>query len=102
MHKGESIALVGPTGGGKSTIVNLAARFYEPNDGQVLINGVDFRDRSLQWWQAQFGIVQQILYVLQGMVHVDPEVSYHTVEGRAQIHIIDDCCLFLRSDQVAM
>ena len=68
VRKGESIALVGPTGGGKSTIVNLAARFYEPNEGQVLINGVDFRERSLQWWQAQFGIVQQVPHLFSGTI----------------------------------
>lgn len=68
VRKGESIALVGPTGGGKSTIVNLAARFYEPNAGQVLINGVDFRERSLQWWQAQFGIVQQVPHLFSGSI----------------------------------
>ncbi len=68
VRKGESIALVGPTGGGKSTIVNLAARFYEPNEGRILINGVDFRDRSLEWWQAQFGIVQQVPHLFSGTI----------------------------------
>ena len=68
VRRGESIALVGPTGGGKSTIVNLAARFYEPNEGKVLVNGVDFRERSLEWWQAQFGIVQQVPHLFSGSI----------------------------------
>ena len=68
VHEGESIALVGPTGGGKSTIVNLAARFYEPISGRILIDGVDYRDRSLQWWQSCFGIVQQVPHLFSGSI----------------------------------
>ena len=48
---GQTIALVGPTGGGKSTIVGLMCRFYEPTAGAVLINGADYRTRSLHWLQ---------------------------------------------------
>ena len=68
VQEGESIALVGPTGGGKSTIVNLAARFYEPISGRILIDGVDYRDRSLQWWQSCFGIVQQVPHLFSGSI----------------------------------
>jgi ATP-binding cassette subfamily B protein len=46
---GETIALVGPSGGGKSTIVSMVCRFYEPVEGQILINGIDYRERSLAW-----------------------------------------------------
>ncbi|MFO0963405.1 MAG: ABC transporter ATP-binding protein [Phycisphaerales bacterium] len=56
---GETIALVGPTGAGKSTIVNLAARFYEPTGGRILLDGVDMRERPLAWHQGRFGVVQQ-------------------------------------------
>ena len=68
ISKGETIALVGPTGGGKSTIANLAARFYEPITGKLLINGVDYRERSLEWWQSQFGIVQQVPHLFSGSI----------------------------------
>ena len=54
---GETIALVGASGGGKSTIVNLAARFYEPTAGGVLLNGEDLRERSLEWYQSNLGVV---------------------------------------------
>ena len=66
--EGESIALVGPTGGGKSTIVNLAARFYEPVTGRILVDGVDYRERSLTWWQSRFGVVQQVPHLFSGSI----------------------------------
>ncbi|MDF3058892.1 MAG: transporter ATP-binding protein [Rariglobus sp.] len=68
VNAGETIALVGPSGGGKSTIVSLVGRFYEPTEGQVLINGVDYRERSLAWFQGQLGIVLQTPHLFKGTV----------------------------------
>lgn len=65
---GETIALVGPSGGGKSTIVSLLCRFYEPTSGQILIDGIDFRDRSLAWLQSQLGIVLQTPHLFKGTI----------------------------------
>lgn len=65
---GQTIALVGASGGGKSTIVNLAARFYEPTGGEILINGRDLRDRSLAWYQSNLGIVLQGPHLFSGSV----------------------------------
>jgi ATP-binding cassette, subfamily B, bacterial len=65
---GETIALVGASGGGKSTIVSTVCRFYEPTSGAVLINGVDYRDRSLAWYQSQLGIVLQTPHLFKGTV----------------------------------
>ena len=56
---GQSIALVGPTGGGKTTLASLLARFYEPQEGRILYDGIDSRDRSLSWLCRQLGVVQQ-------------------------------------------
>ena len=56
---GQIIALVGETGSGKSTIVNLICRFYEPTAGNILIDGVDYRRRSQLWLQSHLGYVLQ-------------------------------------------
>jgi ATP-binding cassette subfamily B protein len=68
VRAGESIAIVGPTGGGKTTIVSLACRFYEPTSGQILINGIDYRRRSLKWLQSNLGMVLQQPYLFSGSV----------------------------------
>lgn len=66
VHAGETIAIVGPTGGGKSTLVNVICRFYEPTAGQVLIDGLDYRKRSLDWLQSNLGMVLQNAHVFSG------------------------------------
>jgi len=68
VNAGETIALVGASGGGKSTIVNLAARFYEPTGGAILVNGNDLRERSLAWYQSNLGIVLQGPHLFSGSV----------------------------------
>jgi len=59
VRAGQTIALVGATGGGKSTIVSLVSRFYEPCAGSILIDGIDYRERGLAWLQSKLGIVLQ-------------------------------------------
>lgn len=68
VKKGETIALVGETGSGKSTIVNLLCRFYEPNSGEVLIDGKDYRERSLLWLQSNLGYVLQSPHLFSGTI----------------------------------
>jgi len=68
VRAGQTVALVGPSGGGKTTIVSLVSRFYEPTSGAVLINGVDERERSLGWLQSQLGIVLQQPHLFRGPV----------------------------------
>lgn len=65
---GQTIAIVGPTGGGKSTLVNVLARFYEATQGSVLINGIDYRCYSQHWLQSRLGVVLQDNHIFSGTI----------------------------------
>ncbi len=65
---GESIALVGPTGAGKSTIVNLLSRFYDATGGSVRIDGNDVRDVTLHSLRSQMGVMQQDGFIFSGSI----------------------------------
>jgi ATP-binding cassette subfamily B protein len=66
--KGSMVAIVGETGAGKSTLVNLVCRFYEPTEGQVLIDGRDARERSQLWLHSHIGYVLQTPHLFSGTV----------------------------------
>ncbi len=68
VEPGESVALVGPTGAGKSTIVNLISRFYEVSDGAVKIDGNDVRDVDLHSMRDQMGIMLQDSFIFSGSI----------------------------------
>lgn len=66
--QGTNVAIVGETGAGKSTLVNLVCRFYEPTSGQVLIDGRDARERSQLWLHSNIGYVLQTPHLFSGTV----------------------------------
>lgn len=66
--KGQRIAIVGETGAGKSTLVNLVCRFYEPTEGRLLIDGRDARERSQLWLHSNIGYVLQAPHLFSGTV----------------------------------
>jgi ATP-binding cassette subfamily B protein len=68
VKQGETIALVGPTGGGKSTIVNLFCRFYEPKRGTIRIGGRDYTRLSLHAIQSRIGVVLQTPHLFSGTI----------------------------------
>ena len=65
---GTTVAIVGETGAGKSTLVNLACRFFEPTEGQILIDGRDYRERSQLWLHSNIGYVLQSPHLFSGSV----------------------------------
>ncbi len=68
VESGMSVALVGHTGSGKSTIINLISRFYEPTNGSILIDDVDYKDRSVGWLHSNLGYVLQSPQLFSGSI----------------------------------
>ena len=66
--QGTNVAIVGETGAGKSTLVNLVCRFFEPTKGRVLIDNIDAKERSLQWLHSNIGYVLQTPHLFSGTI----------------------------------
>src|SRR5262249_10974163 len=86
---GETVALVGETGAGKSTIVKLIARFYDPTTGAVRIDGIDLRDLDLGVFRRQLGVVPQEAFLFTGTIRDNiaygrPDATDAEVEAAAR------------------
>ncbi len=68
IRQGETIALVGPTGGGKTTIINLLGRFFEPTQGRIVIGGRDYKEMCLDAIQSRIGVVLQTPHLFSGSI----------------------------------
>ena len=68
VKQGTTVAIVGETGAGKSTLVNLVCRFFDPTEGAILIDGRDARERSVQWLHSNIGYVLQVPHLFSGTV----------------------------------
>ena len=68
VEPGETIALVGATGAGKSTIINLLTRFYDIDSGEILIDGIDIRDVTIESLRKQVGVMMQDSFIFSGTV----------------------------------
>jgi len=90
VSKGEIVALVGPSGGGKTTIANLIPRFYDPTKGRITVDGQDIREVTLKSLRGQMGIVTQetILFndtVRNNIAYGDPEAPFERIVDCARI-----------------
>ena len=90
IRPGEKIALVGPSGGGKTTLCNLIPRFYDTTDGSIYIDGQELKGITLQSLRTNIGIVQQDVYLFSGTVYENisygnPEASREDVIRAAQM-----------------
>jgi ATP-binding cassette, subfamily B, bacterial len=95
VKRGETIALVGPTGGGKSTIVNLVCRFFEPRTGTICIGGRDYKEISLNAIQSRIGMVLQTPHLFSGSIRDNIrygklDASDEEVEAAATLAGADD------------
>lgn len=86
---GESIAIAGPSGGGKTTLCNLIPRFYELTDGNIFLDGTDIKDITLKSLRENIGIVQQDVYLFSGTVYENilygrPDATYEEVVQAAK------------------
>lgn len=86
--RGTNVAIVGETGAGKSTLVNLVCRFYEPTEGRVLIDGRDARERSIGWLHSHIGYVLQTPHLFSGTVR---ENLLYGREDATDEQIMDAC-----------
>ncbi len=98
---GQTIALVGETGSGKSTIVNLICRFYEPTNGRILIDGADYRTRSQLWLQSNLGYVLQSPHLFSGTVadnirYGRPDATMEEVQSAARMVGAEDFILAMK------
>lgn len=87
---GTSVALVGATGSGKSTIVNLLCRFYEPTEGVIKIDGRDYKDRSINWLHENLGYVLQTPHLFSGTIrdniaYSKLDATFEEIERAAKI-----------------
>ncbi|MGE4353888.1 MAG: ABC transporter ATP-binding protein [Oscillospiraceae bacterium] len=83
---GEKVAIVGPSGGGKTTLCNLIPRFYDVSQGRVTVDGKDVRDYTLKSLRASIGIVQQDVYLFAGTVY--DNIAYGR-QGATREEVID-------------
>ena len=84
--QGTNVAIVGETGAGKSTLVNLVCRFFEPTKGRILIDGVDARERSQLWLHSNIGYVLQTPHLFSGSVlenlrYGNPDATMEQIEA---------------------
>ena len=99
---GATIAIVGPTGAGKTTVVNLLVRFYEIDSGHILLNGVDYRDLTRDHVRSTYGMVLQDTWMFSGSIRDNirygrPDASDAEVVAAAKEARVD---LFVRSPRV--
>ena len=95
IHPGESLALVGPSGGGKTTLCNLIPRFYDVTGGRILIDGQDVRSVTLHSLRSAIGVVQQDVYLFSGTVAENiaygrPDATRAEIEEAARLAGADE------------
>lgn len=95
VHKGDNIAIVGSSGGGKTTMCNLIPRFYDVTGGEILIDGINIKNATLKSLRSQIGVVQQDVYLFSGTIaeniaYGKPGASFEEVKNAAKLAGADE------------
>ena len=95
IHPGEMVALVGPSGAGKTTLINLLLKFHRPTDGQIRIDGIDLDQLDTRWLRRRVGFVSQDIFLFQDTVannirHARPDAGPEAIEEAARAAGIHD------------
>lgn len=95
VHKGDNIAIVGSSGGGKTTMCNLIPRFYDVTSGEILIDGINIKNATLKSLRSQIGVVQQDVYLFCGTIaeniaYGKPEASMEEIKEAAKMAGADE------------
>ncbi|MDY3928324.1 MAG: ABC transporter ATP-binding protein [Clostridia bacterium] len=95
VHKGDNIAIVGSSGGGKTTMCNLIPRFYDVTSGEILIDGINIKNATLKSLRSQIGVVQQDVYLFCGTIaeniaYGKPEASIEEIKEAAKMAGADE------------
>lgn len=90
IKKGEMIGLVGHSGAGKSTLINLVSRFYDVNEGEILVDGVDIRKMKQEHYRSQIGVVLQETFLFRGTIadnirYAKPDASLEEIIQAAKV-----------------
>jgi ATP-binding cassette subfamily B protein len=86
---GETLAIVGATGAGKTTVINLLERFYDPGQGEIRLDGIDLRLLDVEWLRRQIGLVMQDVFIIPGTIRenivLDRTVSREDLERLVEL-----------------
>ncbi len=92
---GQTVAIVGPSGGGKTTVSNLIPRFYDVTEGAIMIDGIDVRDMALKQLRQNIGVVQQDVYLFWGTIaeniaYGKPDATTEEIVAAAKLAGVDE------------
>ncbi len=100
IHAGDTVALVGPSGAGKTTLINLLLKFHRPTHGRIRLDGIDLDQLDTRWLRRRIGFVSQEIFLFQDTVannirHARPDADPSAIEGAARAAGIHEEILYL-------